>query len=254
MKIQRRHVGVGTALLALGVAVGMGPGCADNNSSIFVRSALAVPTDTCTVSADSSSTVISRGTLDTAFTTEYHAVLLVGNQLVRRGNTATLRTETSRVTFYEADVRVVDGATNNELTAFSVPITGFVDPGSGTEPGYGLASVVLIDSASAQAAVGAFSANDQTVVASKELIANVIIRGQTLGGVEVETGEWPFPIDVCRGCLIVFPGEADDPTTTNNLCDFREDAQTNCRPGLDSFVDCRFCAGSLPICQFPITP
>jgi len=245
MKIQRRHLGGLTTLLALGAL--LGPGCAENQSSLFVRGAMLVPSDTCEVSADASATLIFRGVLDLAFTTEYRGVLLVGNQMVRRGNSASLRTETSRVSFESADVRILDAA-GNELGAFSAPASGFVDPSTGTEPGYGTVSVVMVDSGSAAGAVGGADGGSRTPV---EVVANVIVRGTTLGGEEIATGEWQFPIDVCRGCLVFFPGEADDPLVPGTDCSIRDDAPSLCRVGLDSPVDCRFCSGSNSICDAP---
>lgn len=245
MKIQRRHVGGLTTLLALGAL--LGPGCAENESSLFVRGAMLVPTDTCEVSADASATLIFRGVLDLAFTTEYRAALLVGNQMIRRGNAATLRTETARVTVQTADVRVLDAA-GNELGAFSAPASGFVDPASGAEPGYGVVSVVMVDSGSAAGAVGGANGGSSAPV---EVTANVIVRGTTLGGEEIATGEWQFPIDVCRGCLVFFPGEADDPLLPGTDCTIRDDAPSHCRVGLDSPVDCRVCAGSNAVCNAP---
>jgi hypothetical protein len=244
MKIKRRHVGGLTTLLAFGAL--LGPGCAENRSSLFVKGVLKFPTDSCEVTADASAVVILRGALDIAFTTEYPASLLVGNQMVRRGNAATLRTETSRVIFESADVRVTDAA-GNELGAFTAPANGSVDPSTGTEPGFGFVNVILVDSGSSTAAVGGADGGSRTPV---EVIASVIARGRTLGGEEVATGEVAFPVDVCRGCLVVFPPEADDPTTTERDCSITADASsTPCRPGVDSAVDCRSCWGLNPVCD-----
>ncbi|MRG94574.1 hypothetical protein [Polyangium spumosum] len=238
MKIQRRHVGGLTTLLALGAV--LGPGCAENESSLFVRGVLKFDEDTCEIDADPSSPVLLRGVLDVAFATEYSAALLVGNQMVRRGNAATLRTETSRVVFESADVHTFDAA-GNELGAFTAPATGFVDPSTGAEPGFGFAHVVLVDSGSSAAALG----DSNTPV---EVVARVIVRGHTLGGEEAATGEFQWPIDICRGCLVFFPPEADDPTIAGPDCMNRTDGPTSaCRIGMDGFVDCRVCPG-LAVC------
>ena len=245
MKIQRRHVGGLSTLLALGVM--LGPGCAENQSSLFIKGAIAIPADSCEVVADASTTTVSRGILDVAFAGEYRASLLVGNQMVRRGNAATIRTETSRVAFHSAEVRIRDGY-GNELGGFSAPATGFVDPSTGTEPGFGMVNVVLVDSGSATAAVASTPAGSRAAV---EVIASVIAHGRTLGGTDIATGEWDFPIDVCNGCLVFFPPEADDPTLPGKDCNITDDAPTNCRPGLDTPIDCRLCAGTNPVCDAP---
>jgi hypothetical protein len=241
MKIQGRHVGGLTMLLALGVM--LGPGCAENKSSIFIRGAMVVPSDTCTVTADSSAALQFRGTFDAGFAAEYSAVLLVGNQLVRRGNAATLRTETSRVVLNGADVRIANAA-GDTIGEFSVPVSGFVDPGSGTEPGYGAASVVVVDAATGDAV----APNDGSR-RSVEVVASVILHGETLGGVEIDSGEWQFPIDVCKGCLVFFPGDADIPGDAGVDCNNRDDAPTTvCRVGMDAPIDCRLCSGTNPLC------
>jgi hypothetical protein len=120
---------------------------------------------------------------------------------------------------------------------FVVPVTGFADASSGTEPGYGSVAVTLIDATSAK-----------SITPGQEVIANVIVRGETLGNVDVETDAWAFPITVCNGCLISFPPEADDPAKPGLDCDIRTEAPVYCRMGQDAFVDCRACAGLSPVC------
>src|SRR3954454_12237634 len=72
------------------------PGCAENESTIFIRQ-VNVPVSSgngCTVEPTPTSLFISRGLLDLAFRNQYVATLLVGNQLVARGNPTQERTET----------------------------------------------------------------------------------------------------------------------------------------------------------------
>jgi hypothetical protein len=234
MKIQRRHVGV-LALLLVGGLV-FGSGCAENRSSLFVRGAMVVPTDTCEVTADAAAPMLFRGLLDVGLAAEHRGVLLVGNQLVRRGNNATLRTETSRIQLSSADVEVFD-ALGGSLGAFSVPVSGFADPGSASEPGFGAAQVVMVDSASATAAL----AGGKGPV---EVVASVILHGETLGGVAVDAGEWRYPIDICNGCSVFFPPGSDDPANFPIAdCNILDDATFNCHSGIDSATDCRSCPG-----------
>ena len=154
--------------------------------------------------------------MDVAYASEYDGELLVGNQLVSRGDQATMRPESARVQLYSADLTIFDagGAT---LSSFSVPISGFVDVGSGNSPGYGVVHVPLID-----AATGAAIPPGQTVV------SRVKIYGVTLGDIQVETGNWDFPIYVCAGCIAcVCPATAD------------ADYAKSCYPGQNEAVDCR---------------
>src|SRR5204863_1557151 len=81
----------------------------------------------------------------------------------------------------------------------------------------------------------------------QQVVSSVVVRGRTLGGNEVETGEFLFPISICSGCSVFFPAEANDPAQCY-LCD-ATDSETpapNCRPGQDRPIDCRLCAGSNP--------
>lgn len=239
MKIRQKLIGSLIALGAFGLV--LGPGCADNRSSIFIQGAMLIPQETCAVKADTSVELLFRGVYDVAFAgtvaPEYNAALLVGNQLVRRGNSTTLRTETSRVSFYEAEISLANSAGDPIPNGnFVVPVTGFADAAAGTEPGFGAVALTLIDATSAQA-----------ITAGQEVVANIILRGETLGNVDVETDVWSFPITVCNGCLVSFPPEADDPAKPGLDCDIRDEAPVYCRMGQDAFVDCRACAG-IPAC------
>lgn len=237
MKIPQKVIGSIIALGAFGMV--LGPGCADNRSSIFIVNALAVPQDTCTWTADNGEAVRPAGRLDVAISKEYWIPLLVANQLVPRGNESTLRTETSRVSFSKAEVNLTDsGGTDIPNGHFTVPVTGFADPSSGTEPGYGSVAVTMIDPTSAAS------------IQPGEVIANVILSGETLGNVDVETDSWAFPITVCNGCSVFFSADGDDPARPGIDCDVRDDAPVYCRMGMDDQVDCRSCAPVNPmLCQ-----
>jgi hypothetical protein len=248
----KRFLGrTGAALVLTGGAalLASSSGCADNESSLYVRHVLAGD-ETCVFTADPEAAFIGGGVLDVAFRSEYHAALLVGNQLVQRGEPEKLRTETSRITLYAADVSIyypsgdVVARADSSAASFSIPVSGFVDPGDGSEPGYGIAPVTLIDAQTALDLGG-------TIVSSglvQDVVAGVIVRGRTLGGNELETPEFQFPIAVCFGCLLDFPSEADDPTTAAVDCDVPGQPAASCRLGQDRRVDCRDCLEN-PICR-----
>ena len=188
-------------LFAVGV-LAAGPGCVDAEAPFFiisakVRSCAAVSSD----SAD-----LGRGTLDLRYSCEYSAVLLLGNQLVRRGDDATLKIETSRISVSRFDVEILDAAeapivrADGSAAQFSYPSNGFVDAARANQFGEGLAATLLIDGATAQA-LGArlfdtTAGNEVTTV-----IARVTGFGRTLGGDDVKTRPWDFPIDLTFGTL-----------------------------------------------------
>lgn len=237
MKIRQKIIGSLLALGAFGTL--LGPGCADNRSSIYVIGALAVPQDTCAWESSDATPLRPAGRLDLALSQEYWIPILVGNQLVKRGNAATLRTETSHVSFYEAEVNLTDSAGAAIPNGnFVVPVTGFAEAAANTDPGFGSAAVTLIDPTSAQG------------IKPGQVIANIILRGETLGNVEVETDSWAFPITVCNGCSVFYSADGDDPAQPGLDCDIRDDAPLYCRLGMDDPVDCRSCSAVNPaLCQ-----
>ncbi|MEO7328083.1 MAG: hypothetical protein ABI193_05870 [Minicystis sp.] len=224
---------VGALFLCLAAIGTLNPGCAADDGlegALFIRQCQAVPSDTCTVTADSSQLALSGGTLDVAFGHNYSCPLLVGNQLVARGDPNKVRVETSRIQITGADVRILDANGDPVAKAdgspqeFFTPTSGFADPGTSTSPGFGLADVVLLD---VQTAAKQLVAHPNGVI----LIAAVTLHGHTLGGNELTSGEWKFPIQVVprtASCDLspCVNGDTDQP-------------KPNCREGLDSSVDCR---------------
>lgn len=247
MDLNVRRMAAG--LMVLGAGSIMAPACADNESSLFIR-AVQAQDDMCFFPAPGDDVVVLLGgTLDVRVASTYSAGLVVGNQLVRRGDEEQIRTETSRIQLYAADVTVLDaGQTaiargDGSEAAFEVPVAGFVDPGNGSDPGYGTAFALLIDSATSEqlrAQVGPFGHMD--------VIASVIVRGRTLGGNELETAPFQFPIHVCDGCL-VGPSAADDPANPAVDCDNTADLDDDvlCSPGQDELIDC--CRLGVPFCM-----
>jgi hypothetical protein len=187
----------GAVALFLGATSIMPAACASNDSSIFIRACLAA-TDrtTCLYQIQVTSEEIFFGTLDAAYAGEYHCVAAVENQMVPRGDPNRLKTETSGVELYEAEVQVLDPAQNNAaIKQFSVPITGFIDPGMSGQAGVGGTDITMIDAATVQVLAAKVAATGKV----QEVVASVIARGRTLGGAEVHTQEFLFPIEVFVG-------------------------------------------------------
>ena len=69
-----------------------------------------------------------------------------------------------------------------------------------------------------------------------ELLVSVVALGRTLGGTEIESAPWKFPVGVCNGCTC--PGQ-------NPVCEFPDDSLApNCRAGIDG--QCRFTETDCP--------
>lgn len=211
-----------SALLGL-----LGPACADNESTLFIRACL-VPDSDCSVQPTLDSATQQAGLLDTAFSvTGYRCPMLVGNQLAALGNDS-LRTETSRIVVYAFDITVTDAASGGQLASYSVPAAGFVDPGQAPDPGYGAVDGLLLDINTAKAVAAQAGPNG-----FPQVLVSVIARGRTLGGTELESPPWTFAITVCNGCTCTAASgkcTPDELTSTDADCRFGSDGR--CR-----FVD-----------------
>jgi len=239
---ERSQSGRGLAAVVALLALGGGGGCADNESSLFIRHVQVPDEASCITEPDPEGTFFTSGFIDAAFRSEYSASLLIGNQVVGRGDTDQLRTETSKIKIYEYDVRILnaDGAVldGGEYTA---PTAGFIDQKEGETESYGLAGAILVDANTAGALGSAAGGSGFT----QEVVSEVIVRGRTLGGNELESGPFTFPISVCFGCALFFPPGVNDGL---NACggEGEGEIETTCRPGQDSLVDCRLCRASNP--------
>lgn len=224
------------AVLLLAVGAGVtSNACVPNDSSLFIRSCLVTPLDSCKIDVSLSAPFLSKGALDAAFASEYNCPLMMENQLVVRGDTNKLRTETSRISVYAADVTLLNGEgkiitrADGSSAQFTTTISGFVDPGTGATPGFGATFVTLIDAATA----GDLGEAARTTCLLQEVEARVIVHGRTLGGTELTSNEFAFPIQVGYGVLCVDPPGVSCKSATDKPPD-------NCRLGLDSEVDCRY--------------
>jgi hypothetical protein len=214
-----------------------------NDSSLFIRGCVQVDRTTCVGEALDTTPLQLGGFIDGSYAAQYLCTALVENQLVPRGDPNKLRVETSRVELYEADVQVLN--TDMQVISgpsgpaqFSVPVTGFVDPSSGNSPGTGLATVVMLDARTVQN-LAKQAASSNTV---QQVVASIVIRGRTLGGLEVHTNEFLYPIDVCAGCQCFQP--------PGKLCvGGMDQPDDDCRLGIDNQVDCRY-LGTQDPCKY----
>lgn len=216
------HLRRSVAATLLVAAAGMLPAsCARNDSSIFIRGVLVPTRADCTLQISTNPALNLEGTIDAAYAGEYLATVLVENQLVARGNPTSLKTETSGVQLYDAEVQVLDPVSNSAIAQFSVPITGFVDPGVSGTPGVGASDVVMVDAATIQKLSGQVDSSGKV----QQVVASVIIRGRTLGGEEVHTQEFLYPISVFHGSTCILP--------TTGTCVGGMASEMDCRLGID---------------------
>ncbi len=236
-------------LLVAATVTTVAVGCAENDSSLYVEGVLAPDSPSCEYSDDPGSAMLFRGTLDVAFRSKYEGIVLVGNQLAPRGNKAELDTETSGLRIRGSEVELTT-STGEVIQEFSVNSGGFVESNTSTSPGFGLAEVTMIPPAVGRDLAGELDGNRS---ATRTLIANIRVFGETLGGVEITSGDFTFPIDVCWGCLVEYPLEALDPMGNTYVCGAAGDgvALEQCRVGQDERIDCRACSSTLAVCFSP---
>jgi len=228
---------IAAGALTLGFAVS---GCAQNESLLYIEAVLHAEAPDCVYKPDPSSTSLIGGTYDIGFGHSYYAGLLIGNQLAHRGQRERFRTETARVTLEGVEVRLLDNH-ESEISFFTSPGAGFVDVGSGEESGYGVVGASIIPSPSlVQSQQGRF------------VIAELRAFGHTLGGSDVESDVFRFPIDVCRGCLVSFSQDLINPATGECNSSSTDQPELPCQVGQDDVLPCTACVASYPeICLSP---
>jgi len=234
------------------LVAGVLPGCATNDSMIFIEGVAFRKAGACTVKPDLNGNFLSNGVMDRLFTSEYSAALIVGNQIMQRGSRERVRTETSRVALKGAEVKLESPQGAELVPAFSSIATGFVDASDGSDAAPAVMFATLIP-----ASVSG-SLQPGTVV------VKVRVFGTTLGGEDVESSELLFPIQVCDGCLVAYPSAARDLTAAGDQyqCKMATDDKTSadaaaevgdgpCSPGIDFPVPCTTCAGVASACESP---
>lgn len=244
-----------SALLGLSMLplLALTTGCVDNDSSMYVEAVLAAVPPNCEYKADPSSTQLLTGVLDVAFLNSYEGAVLVANQLTPRGIKNQLRAETSGVELQGAEITLTR-ANGAALDEFSVPAGGFVHSNTSQGPGYGMAFVTMIppnvgNDLRAELVARLNQAGARRG-ASLTVIASIRVFGTTLGGTEITSGEFTFPIDVCYGCLIDFPIDAVENPGDGRICAGTGEsvAAQQCIRGQDAVIDCRTCAATLEVC------
>ncbi len=240
--MKRLWKNVGISAFIVGFASIVGPACAHNDATIFIRQVLvpAVPTgNLCTYTADVTQASESTGLVDVSFPlTSYTPEVLVGNQIFSQGNMNALQAETSRVFVNGAITRITDLAgdtsliemfsnmcKNNDKAACATgralentpslqPINPFstvestsIDPASGATATYSDLALTMIDGATINVMKmyfeNVYAISPATAFSSSiQLITYTKVEGKTQGGDTVESNEFEFPVTFVYGGLI----------------------------------------------------
>lgn len=249
-------VGVASALCSLI------PSCADNNETIFIRQVQALRAPECTVTSDATAFVAPTGFVDAGLATNYVIFPLVGSQLQARGDARQSKAESNRVVIEGAEVELVEptgdalGLTGRDGSGlpnpYTVIATGTIDPSASSDATYGVTEVEVMPPVFLEAYRRQILA-PRGIGTSRTVHARIRVFGKTLGGTEVETAVFTYPINVCYGCGVFIPAEAVDKTITGRNCAGGTTSattanRTTCRVGQDNATDCRFCQGAIPLC------
>src|SRR5262249_49152118 len=113
----------------------------------------------------------------------------------------------------------------------------------GTVPGYAPVTAIIIDPQT----LGADGALQTTVSGggTARLVTYTKFFGNTTGGKSIESDEFEFPVDVCKGCLISFSATDINPNFGAPNClgasGGGSSLPTPCFPGQDFLIDCAAC-------------
>jgi len=217
--------------LVLGVAACLGAGCIDNNRSLSIVGN-ASPTAGCEVSAQPEE-YLAQGLLD--LNHPYHndepryvMNIQVVNNMISNSDPDNLEIESRTVQLEQANIsyvwllgRDLIGGSYPALMALEeqerppIYMSLLVAPcggGEGETCGDIGTSVVLRGVDVIPREIGTILTQLGADAGSTMLGVRIRMKGTTLGGTEIETGRFTFPVALCWGCLgaVCCPGETDE--------------------------------------------
>lgn len=201
-------------------------GCAPGNPGLFISNVVA-PNDQCLYAT--SNAALFQGILDVGIpNNSYEAVLVFNNQLISLSQTGMTgfpvmaNPNIINVHSIEVEIRDIGGAVLalSGANPTTVPVGAIAVPtGDGMTAGSSLGSVTIIPAVYTEDLAGMALTNGSVVVSLRAI-------GETLGGAEVVSSEFNFPVHFCSGCLI--PPVCVVDMDGENICN------PSCTPGQDS--------------------
>ena len=167
--------------------------------------------------------------------------------MIAQGNQATPDSETARIEIQGAIVQVVDPAENNATIENNTVLTaGIIEPASGSVPSYAGVGRNIMDAA----AIAHFT---PALIGARAKIALVYVTffGQTLGGQNLQSNQYQFPVDVCAGCLVTFPPADDERGYCTALGPSTDAIVQRVRGSRSGEQTARAARGSSPYCANP---
>ena len=189
-------------------------GCAPGNPGLYIGNVIAA-NDQCEY--DSGNAALLQGTLDVSVPGNvYSAGLVFNNQLLNlaqsgsSGYPVMANPNIIQVTSVEVELQDIGGApiALSGGNPFSSPAGAISVPsGDGATAGTAIGAVILIPAAYVP-----------DLPASGTIVAVVRAIGVTLGGAEVVSPEFGFPINLCSGCLVGCAVDADGAPICSPSC------------------------------------
>ncbi len=269
--MSRRHasLGVGKAGLALcGLTMFS---CENNSVSVFIRQMTAplAAGAVCTIPMEPLAQRVAEGIMDVGIRDDYLVNPLLQSQLVATANPAFGRVETNGATIEGFIIELREGSPEGRMVAntppFSVYQTSFLAASLAGTPSFAVSTVQVIPPGIGQQLRNEVCVIDRQGVTAdcpvprvRERVKRVIVRvtafGRTQGNIAIETPTYDFPVNVCCGCTVQIPTDANLADTAYPGPDCNSGVAiagpSLCQPGQDFLLDCRQCAASDPeFCQ-----
>jgi hypothetical protein len=203
-------------------------GCVENYGAFYISRAL-VPAAGCVAPAPSSGTsgateFVGKGLLDVSLKRGYVVFLQVENHMTSTSGSDQVETNLVQMREFrvQIDLGQVPGAYPEHLLDFVERTSGVLEPGGLLVSGFQVLKDELAGLLS-----GVIGANKVDIVADLQAVG-------MRSGSDIETPRFPFPIQLCNGCLVdmrqTCPTNPDDATILRNACGLPQDAPVTCCP------------------------
>ncbi len=184
--------------------------CEDARPTFVISHVIYMDKD-CLASADSDKKW-TIGRYDPYCSDHYSIPLRVESYMMPRSDDMRGRSEPNIVQFEGVEISILDPGGALWAPPFSAAVEGTLGTAAGGEPGVALVRVPAVPSALSEIML------DFEDYETREFVISITLFGKTTGGLEVESDEFLFPIEVCKKCQTRFSDE-------QGICDFSEDAK-----------------------------
>lgn len=200
-------------------------GCVDNDGpAVFISGNLS-PTDACEYAPGNA--FVAEGALNVDRAVAYFIHPEYNGQLRSRGSDAPLRADPNGMQIEGAEIELQSAAGDALSLAglpnpFVVPVSTYIastpDPSSTSKSAGSIQAVPPPYVTALRDVVGPGCGDVQVV------LAKVRVFGTTIGGVDVESGDWSWPITLCRGdCLVACSTDPAVADVESTCCGYGQD-------------------------------